>query len=284
MGYKMLKIRSSFAKTIGMTVITTVTNAPLSQAQEFDVAVKPSTVEMIIKPGDLQRQKLTFKNPYPSKTITLDLSLSDWTLDDDGALILDVPEHKTRSALDWVSISQSAIILEPEASKDITVQITPPYDIQTKGDHRFALLATTLLPELDEHGTVTSVWNRYQLTSLFYLTLTPSESLPKVTSVVLNAENPSLISLEVENKGDAHARLRGAAYIKDAKGNIASETPLNVVVLDNGKRTYNFQLKDTEDLASGEYIINFDLDNMFTPQSKLGKIEVPIESLPYIVE
>jgi len=279
----MFKIRSLFAKTIGMTVITAVTYGPFAQAQGFDVYVKPSTIEMLIKPGDLQRQKVTFKNPHQAKTITLELSLSDWALDDDGDLVLETPENKKRSALDWVSISQSAISLEPKTSKEITVQITPPYDIQTTGDHRFALLATTLLPELDEHGVETSVWNRYQLTSLFYLTLTPSKSLPEVTGVALNSEDPSLLSLEIRNEGDAHARLRGTASIKDARGDTASETPLNVVVLDKSKRTYNIQLKGTEHLASGDYIINFDLNNTFTPQSKLKQIEVPIESLPYIV-
>jgi len=280
----MFKIRSLFAKTVGMAVITAVTYAPFAQAQGLGVDVKPSTVEMLIKPGDLQRQKVTFKNPHQAKTITLELSLSDWALDDDGELVLETPENKKRSALDWVSISQSAITLEPNTSEEIMVQITPPYDIQSKGDHRFALLATTLLPELDEHGTETSVWNRYQLTSLFYLTLTPSKSLPKVTRVALNSEDPSLVSLEIRNEGDAHARLRGTASIKDARGDTASETPLNVVVLDKSKRTYNIQLKGTEHLASGDYIINFDLNNTFTPQSKLREIEVPIESLPYVVE
>ena len=178
--------------------------------------------------------------------------------------------------------SPASVTLKPETSQDITVEIAAPYKIENKGDHRFALLATTLLPELDDRGEVSGVWNRYQLASLFYLTLTPSKSLPEVTSVALNSENPGLVTMEIKNEGDAHARLQGTAFLKDSEGDVVTETPLSAVVLDGGKRTYNIALKDVAELESGQYTIDFDLNNTFVPQNKFRSTDIPVDSLDYV--
>ena len=162
------------------------------------------------------------------------------------------------------------------------MEISAPYKINNKGDHRFALLATTMLPELDSRGEVSGVWNRYQLASLFYLTLTPSKSLPEVTSVALSSEKPGLVTMKIKNDGDAHARLQGTAFLKDAAGDIITETPLNAVILDGGKRTYDITLKDMAELEAGQYSIDFDLNNTFVPQNKFRAADVPVDTLDYV--
>jgi len=263
-------------------LITTLAYAPLAQA--FGVGVQPSTVEMTIKPGDRQRQVVTIGNVHKSKTISLTMGLADWSLDKNGKLVLEAPGETERSAADWVRFSPASVTLKPETSQDVTVEISAPYKIENKGDHRFALLATTMLPELNERGETSGVWNRYQLASLFYLTLTPSESLPEVTSVAINETDKSMLTMEIKNGGDAHARLQGNAYIKDASGDVVAETPLNAVVLDGGERTYNVKLKDAETLAAGIYKIDFDLNNSFVPQNKFRTTSVPVSSVEYVAE
>ena len=263
-------------------LITALAYTPIAQA--FGVGVQPSTVEMTIKPGDRQRQVVTIGNVHKSKTISLTMGLADWTLDKNGKLVLDAPGETERSASDWVRFSPASITLKPETSQDITVEISAPYKIENKGDHRFALLATTMLPELNERGETSGVWNRYQLASLFYLTLTPSQSLPEVTSVAINKADKSILTLEIKNSGDAHARLQGNAYIKDASGEVVAETPLNAVVLDGGERIYNVRLKDAETLAAGNYKIDFDLNNSFVPQNKFRTTNIPVTSVEYVTE
>ena len=263
-------------------LITALAYTPIAQA--FGVGVQPSTVEMTIKPGDRQRQVVTIGNVHKSKTISLTMGLADWTLDKNGKLVLDAPGETERSASDWVRFSPASVTLKPETSQDITVEISAPYKIENKGDHRFALLATTMLPELNERGETSGVWNRYQLASLFYLTLTPSQSLPEVTSVAINKADKSILTLEIKNSGDAHARLQGNAYIKDASGAVVAETPLNAVVLDGGERIYNVSLKDAETLAAGNYKIDFDLNNSFVPQNKFRTTSVPVKSVEYVAE
>ncbi|WP_409433826.1 hypothetical protein ACJ3XI_04780 [Litorimonas sp. RW-G-Af-16] len=270
------------AGVIGSALLAAVSYVPLANA--FGVGVQPSTVEMTIKPGDRQRQVVTVGNVHKTKTISLTMGLADWTLDKDGKLVLDAPGDTDRSAAEWVRFSPASVTLKPETSQDITVEISAPYKIEHKGDHRFALLATTMLPELNERGETSGVWNRYQLASLFYLTLTPSESLPEVTSVALNPADKSIVTMQIKNEGDAHARLQGKAYVKSAAGEVVAETPLNAVVLDGGERTYNVKLENMAELESGNYKIDFDLNNSFAPQNKFRAMDVDVQSIEYVAE
>jgi len=259
-----------------------IIQAPVADA--FGVGVQPSTVEMTIKPGDRQRQVITVGNVHKEKTISMTMALADWTLDENGQLVLDAPGDTARSAAEWVRFSPASVTLKPETSQDVTVEISAPYKIAEKGDHRFALLATTMLPELDERGETSGIWNRYQLASLFYLTLTPSKSLPEVTSVVMSPEKPGMITMKIKNDGDAHARLQGTALLKDEAGEVLGETPLNAVVLDGGKRTYNVDIAHFDKAESGKYTIDFDLNNTFVPQNKFRSANVQVDSVEYVAE
>ena len=272
----------TITSALGAAIISAAAYAPIAAA--FGVGVQPSTVEMTIKPGDRQRQVVTIGNVHKTKTISMTMALADWDLDDNGKLILNAPGETQRSAADWVRFSPASVTLKPETSQDVTVEISAPYKIENKGDHRFALLATTLLPELNERGETSGVWNRYQLASLFYLTLTPSESLPSVTSVSVSDADNSVITMKIKNDGDAHARLQGTAYIKSNDGKVVAETPLNAVVLDGGTRTYNVKLENIAQLDAGNYSIDFDLNNTFAPQNKFRSMAVDVNSVEYVAE
>jgi len=210
------------------------------------------------------------------------MGLADWSLDKNGQLILNPPGETERSGADWVRFSPASVTLKPETSRDIVVEIDIPYKTKGTGDHRFALLATTLLPELDKRGDVSGVWNKYQLASLFYLTMMPSESHPKVTSVAFSETDKSMLTMSIKNDGDAHARLKGTAYIKDKAGEVVAESPLSTVVLDGGVRDYKVKFESMENLVSGsEYDVNFKFQNSFAPQNKFRTVDVPVEQISF---
>ena len=261
-------------------LIGTLVHAPLASA--FGVGVQPSTVEMTIKPGDRQRQVVTVGNVHKSKTISLTMGLADWSLDKNGKLVLDAPGETPRSSADWVRFSPASVTLKPETSQDVVVEISVPVKIAEKGDHRFALLATTLLPELDKRGDISGVWNRYQLASLFYLTLTPSSSDPVVNTVSYVDGDAPMLTMEIKNEGDAHARLQGMATIKNAAGETVSETPLSTVVLDRHSRTYDVKIVDGENISAGEYSVEFDMNNIFAPQNKFRSTDVDVENITFV--
>ncbi len=251
-------------------------------AGAFGVGVQPSTVEMTIKPGDRQRQVVTIGNVHKTKTISLTMGLADWSLDEFGELVLEAPGETPRSAADWVRFSPASVTLKPETSQDVVVEISTPYKVEAKGDHRFALLATTMLPELDERGDLSGVWNRYQLASLFYLTLTPSSSDPVVQSVAFNSGATPSLTLSIKNEGDAHARLQGTARVKNESGDVVSETPLSTVVLDRHAREYQVNLENGEAITSGEYSVDFDLDNTFVPQNQFRNTDVKVNPITFV--
>lgn len=259
--------------------IATIAYKP-APANAFGVGVQPSTVEMTVKPGERQRQVVKVGNVHKTKTISLTLGLADWSLDKNGKLVLIPPGESERSAANWIRFSPASVTLKPETVQDVTVEISVPFKVRHKGDHRFALLATTMLPELNERGDVSGVWNRYQLASLFYLTLTPAQSKPEIKNVGFSGGKDKALTFDIVNQGDAHARLKGNAYFKSKDGKLVGETPLSTVVLDKGEREYVVSLENVEGLKTGEtYDVNFDLKNSFTPQNKFKAQDVAISPI-----
>ena len=274
------KFVSTSALFFAGTLAASLAYSPIASA--FGVGVEPSTVEMTIKPGDRHRQVVTIGNVHKTKTISMTMGLADWSLDKNGQLILNPPGETERSGADWVRFSPASVTLKPETSRDIVVEIDVPYKTKGTGDHRFALLATTLLPELDKRGDVSGVWNKYQLASLFYLTMMPSESHPKVTSVGFSETDSSMLTMSIKNDGDAHARLKGTAYIKDKAGEVVAQSPLSTVVLDGGVRDYKVRFESMDNLVSGsEYQVNFKFQNSFVPQNKFRTVDVPVEQISF---
>ena len=252
--------------------------APAMVAHGFGIGLQPSTVELSVEPAKTQRQIVTIGNVHTEKTIALTLSLADWTLDGAGQLVLDAPGESERSGADWVRFSPARVLLEPGTKQDVTVEITPPASIAHKGDHRFALLATTRLP--DERAGA-GVWSKYQLASLFYLTLAPASSEPAVVSVVQPDDAPDLLRMTVRNDGDAHARLQGMASLRAASGDVVGELEINTVVLDNSARTVDLRVP-AERLGTGEYTVDFTLNNSFAPQNGFRPVAVPVDSVSYV--
>jgi len=252
-----------------------------SVANAFGVGVQPSTVEMAVKPGMRQTQVITIGNVHKEKTISLNIGLADWSLNEQGRLVLAAPGETDKSAADWIRFSPASVTLKPETSQDVKVEIDVPYKTEGTGDRRFALLATTILPSAEERGEESGVWNRYQLASLFYLTLTPAKSLPKITSVQMDDLNPTKLTMQIENPGDAHARIMGDALVKSTSGETLAKAPVNVVVLDDAERTYELNMKALSGLDRGDYKIEFDIQNMFAPQNKFKPLDLEVSSVDF---
>lgn len=268
-------------KPICLGAITLLASTALvAPAHAFGVGVQPATVEMTIKPGDNQRQTITLGNVHKEKTISMTISLADWTLDENGELELSAPGESERSAADWVRFSPAVVVLKPETRQEVTVEITTPFKLKDNGDHRFALLATTRLP--DDRGDVSGVWNRYQLASLFYLTAMPAESLPKVKTTLVADEMKNILTVDIDNAGDAHARLKGDIDIKDKNGDVVYSHPFNSVVLDGMSRNMQIALDKADNIVKGEtYEVDFNVSNSFSPQNQFKTMPVPIKGLTF---
>ena len=266
-------MRRSILTLAASALLLSAAAAPLAHA--FGVGLQPATVEMTMREGDRQRQTITIGNVHTEKTISLQLSLADWTLDSDGELVLSPPGESERSGADWVRFSPAQVTLKPETSQDVTVEIVTPHKVGTKGDHRFALLATTMLPE--DRGGASGVWSKYQLASLFYLTFRPSKSLATVDALELGEDG--LIRMALRNDGDAHARIQGKALVKGSDGKVVADTEVNTVILEDSSRELAFGFAD---LPSGEYSVDFDLRNVYAPQNDFRPVTVKAGTVEYV--
>jgi len=234
--------------------------APVASA--IGIGLQPTTVEMSLKPGERQRQAISIVNVHQEKAISMTIGLADWSLDDDGEIILAAPGDLEKSGAMWAQYSPGFVTLEPGESEQIIVDIAAPARISDAGDYRFALLASTILPE--ERGGGSGVWRRYQLASLFYVTTGDAESRPEIvgSGVSVDEAGHAVVGLRIGNDGNAHARLNGDIEI--TVGDELTSLPVgNVVVLDGGTR--NFRAPLNTPLADGAEI-TVKLTNSFAPQ------------------
>lgn len=245
-------------------------------AMAFGIGLQPTTIEIEVVPGDRNRQVINIANVHTEQTISLTLGLADWSLDETGQIRLSPPgEDTVSSAAEWARFSPAFLTLKPGESEQIIVDMTTPTRLQRSGDFRFALLASTILPE--ERTGQSGVWKKYQIASLFYLTAGPANSEPVITnSQIVTAEDGSnRLELQIDNSGNAHARLNGYIEIEDG-GEPETIEIGNLVVLDQARRNYVTRLP--EGLAE-DAKIEVKLHNTFAPQANGGAITLP----PYLV-
>ncbi len=256
------------------TFFSTYAAAP---AAAFGIGLQPTTVEMEIAPGERKRQVINIANVHTEKTISLTIGLADWTLDENGQIALSPPGEDPASSAEWARFSPAFITLEPGEAEQIVVDLAAPARVRKSGDHRFALLASTILPE--ERGQGSGVWKRYQIASLFYLTTGKAQSLPEIHSsgIVRDETGRTILGLRIENPGNAHARLRGQVEIGNGRGEVRTQPIENLVVLDAGARNYNMAMPD--DLGDTSSV-TVRLENIFAPQVQSGAVDLA----PYKVD
>ncbi|MEO1321788.1 MAG: hypothetical protein AAFV59_02150 [Pseudomonadota bacterium] len=240
-------------------------------ASSFGIGLQPTTVEMAIQPGERQRQVINIGNVHQEDSISLTLGLADWELDENGQIKLNPPGDTESSAAEWVRFSPAFVTLNPGETEQVIVDMSAPIRIDREGDYRFALIASTLLPE--ERSGQSGVWKKYQIASLFYLTMGDGESKPEVTAATLtqSEDGENALVFELENTGNSHARLRGEVEVSGATGETIRAPISNLVVLHEASRTYRMPF--TQDVPSDPEV-RITLENIHAPQSSDGSIRL----------
>lgn len=246
-------------------------------AAAFGIGLQPTTVEIEVEPGDRQRQVINIANVHQEKTISLTIGLADWSLDEGGQIELTPPGENEDSAAEWVRFSPAFITLEPGQAEQIVVDMAAPSRLERAGDHRFALLASTILPE--DRGGESGVWKKYQIASLFYLTANPARSAPVIqnSSIVATPDGGHAVELTIENQGNAHARLDGEILISAPDRESERLNVGNLVILNDSMRRYSAPL--TAPLPE-DAVIEVKLTNSFAPQAAGGSRTLPPHIIP----
>lgn len=249
-----------------------VAAAPLA-ASAFGIGLQPTTVELEVEPGERQRQVINIGNVHKEDRIALTLGLADWSLDENGQIKLAPPGESKYSASDWVRFSPAFVELEPGETEQIIVDMAAPMRAEREGDFRFALIASTILPESKEGQS--GVWKKYQIASLFYLTMGDATSSPEIkgADLMTREDGVTMIEVDIENSGTSHARLRGEAKIKGDGVDPVIVPIANLVVLDEARRDYRIPL---EDGLPENPSVEITLENIFAPQTSTGSLQLPV--------
>ncbi|MCR9078774.1 MAG: hypothetical protein NXH78_06720 [Hyphomonadaceae bacterium] len=258
-----------FTSTLRYGLLGLALTAIAAPASAFGIGLQPTTVEISVQPGDRQRQVINLGNVHQEDTISLTLGLADWALDEAGQIQLTPPGDSDTSAANWVRFSPAFVTLRPGETEQIIVDMAAPIRVEREGDYRFALIASTLLPE--ERAGQSGVWKKYQIASLFYLTMGDAESHPEISEAVLtmSPDGEQSVTFDLANTGNAHARLRGQIEISGDAGETITEPISNLVVLDDATRTYSLPI--TQDLPTNPEV-RVTLENIFAPQSATGAV------------
>lgn len=258
-----------FTSTLRYGLLGLALTAIAAPASAFGIGLQPTTVEISVQPGDRQRQVINLGNVHQEDTISLTLGLADWALDEAGQIQLTPPGDSDTSAANWVRFSPAFVTLRPGETEQIIVDMAAPIRVEREGDYRFALIASTLLPE--ERAGQSGVWKKYQIASLFYLTMGDAESHPEINQAVLtmSPDGEQSVMFDLANTGNAHARLRGQIEISGDAGETITEPISNLVVLDDATRTYSLPI--TQDLPTNPEV-RVTLENIYAPQSATGAV------------
>jgi P pilus assembly chaperone PapD len=249
-----------------------------SVAQAFGVGLSPTTVELEARPGARHRQLITVGNVNRNKALRLSVGLADWSIDDDGKLLLAAPASTERSAADWVRFSPATLYLKPGEAKQVVVDIQVPVEAPKPGDLRFAVLVSTLLPS--SRSGPSGVWSRYQVSSLFYVTLPPAASAPRVVGAELLEQNGRReLVVSIENPGNRHARLSGELALLGADGEPVHTQPINGVVMDRQTRRLTVPIAGSAgSLPPGRYRVGLELSTESGPVTR-AIAELPVVEL-----
>jgi len=247
--------------------------SPLAAA--FGIGLQPASVEVEADPGARTRQVVTLANTDHDKPISLSLSLMDWTLDPQGGIELSPAASSADSAAAWARVNASTVTLGPGQSKQVRIDLAVPEDLARTGGYRFALLASSVLP--DGSGG----WKKHQTASLFYLTAGEAESRPGITGsrLAVTAKGAPAIGLDLTNPGSAHARLEGTIEIRTQSDEDPTQTMTisDLVVLNGGSREIILPL---DAALPANPVIDVYLTNAFAPQARGETEALP----PYRVE
>lgn len=232
------------------------------------IGLQPASVELELDPGQPTRQVVTIANLDPAHPVSVSLALADWAYDAEGAPVFTPAGESDASAAGWARYGAPTLSLAPGQSKQVAVNLSTPEQLARTGDHRVALLVSSVLK--DETGQ----WEKHQIASLFSLTAGQAASRPRITGsrLTVTADGEPAIELDLTNTGNAHARLDGVIEIRSGAETVLTQTLRDVIVPDGEARSLLIPL-DQPLPESPE--IEIRLTNRFAPQTTRGEKALP---------
>jgi hypothetical protein len=195
--------------------------------QQASIAITPASLEATVKAGASYTQHFTLANGTNERVVFRCSAIDMW-LDDQNRRINGRPGTLPRSASLWVQFTPSEVVVEPHASSVIKATITIPPgatgSFYTVPVFEIAPANKPLISKIVDTGvSTTSIGIRFR----GLMTLTTEQGSEYNVEIMggqvlpPTAASELTLSLDLRNRGSAHAKIRGAFAILDGSGRLA---------------------------------------------------------------
>ena len=198
-----------------------------AQAQSTSVAVSPASIDAKVKPGSSYTQSFTLSN-NTAAPLRFRCSAGDIWYDENNNRLNGRPGTLPRSASLWMQFTPSEIIVAPNSSAVVKAVITVP---STASGSYFTVPVFEGLPvekplaDGAKQINVSTAAIGVKFRGLMLMTTEEgTEYNVEIMSGQISPPTDSRemeINLDLRNRGNAHAKVRGAFAILDASGKLA---------------------------------------------------------------
>ena len=207
------------------------------QPETTALTIAPSIHEAVVAPGKTTSQIFEIKNgsnfPLPIKYYIRTFDANDEV---GGVAISEEVDAARFSPGSWSQIVEPDFVLQPQSTRQMTVNFTPPVDLPPGGYYAI-LFAEPLLPESFLSQSSLQIGGR--LGSLLFL-IGPGDTMEKAEITSFSQKKflwrrQSEVEVRIKNSGNVHTRPAGKLIITNKVSKKSREIPVPEVTILPGK-------------------------------------------------
>lgn len=212
-----------------VSIIAQTTTAPLVMADKpLSIAIIPASIDTKVKPGASYTKNFSVVNST-NERLKVRMSAEDVWIDDQNKRLEGRAGTLPRSASLWMQFTPAEIIVEPFSTGVAKAVISVPRDatgsFYTVPVFQAAPVAKTVFQNVLATSTTATASIGLRFRGIIMLTTeTGSEYNMEIMAGAVTPPSASSeldLAIEMRNRGNAHAKVRGAFAILDAEGKLA---------------------------------------------------------------
>lgn len=187
-------------------------------AQTGGLGLEPGRLEVEVAPGSEKTVAFHIVTPSSDRVVRgrLLLSLTDWTIKEDGSAVYTDPGTQPNSASAWVVHSPAAITTSSGERYLIRVTITVPAETPP-GDYRTAIFMQERPPATPPKPGERMIYLRFRYVFTLYVMVPPVSARGELADIrIQNDSNGSSLVFELVNHGNRHLRPYVSWSIRNA--------------------------------------------------------------------
>jgi hypothetical protein len=212
------------------------------------------------------------------------VSLTDWRVEEDGALTFSKTESEPASASSWIDFSPAALTIEPGRTQLVRVTIAVPPKT-APGTYGTALFVQERAAATAPEDGVRAIFVRVRFAYVLFVVVTPASPQPDLVNVEMDTSTPSPhLICEMTNAGTRHVRPLIFWTLKRGAQALGQGTLRGTVLLPGAKLREPHSLEGVK-LTPGSYemSVNVDFQDGQPQQSMTRAFEVTPPAPPTLV-